>query len=107
MEKQIISTNDELFRPFLGLYATFCELDLFEMQRIQECIESNRKHWDMDSKTIFAQLEGRSLFAYFDGNLMLLNTILEYLEEQEFEDVEDLDEKEIENPVLRRIIHLI
>ena len=84
----------------MGLYQTFSKLDLFEMKRIKDAISEKKFVKSIDFRSIFAAYERRSIFSLFDGNIMLLQTILQVIGDKDFKDDEDRDETVIDNPVL-------
>ena len=86
--------------PIMGLYQTFSKLDLFEMKRIEKAISEKKLVKSIDYRSILAAYERRSIFSLFDGNIMLLQTILQVIGDKDFKDDEDRDETVIDNPVL-------
>ena len=68
----------------MGLYQTFSKLDLFEMKRIEKAISEKKLVKSIDYRSILAAYERRSIFSLFDGNIILLQTILQALEDKDF-----------------------
>ena len=97
----------ESHSPFLGCFRSYCELDLIEMRRIQEYIKNRNVIKQIDVDSIYSNLQGQSLFSFFEGKPILYERILKVLQEKGYENKEDYDEDEVEPPNLRRIVQIL
>ena len=57
----------------------------------------------MSIYTIFASFDGQSIFSVAEGDLILYQKILEFFKEQDFTNVDDIDESEVQHPELSRL----
>lgn len=57
----------------------------------------------MSIHTIFACMDGQSIFSLAEGNLILFQKILEFLKEQDYSTVVDIDDSDVQHPDLTRL----
>ena len=67
-EQKFLSDCGEKGKMFRGiLWRTYTELDLFEMERINECIRKKEQIEDIDKEFMLGIYEGHTIFSiYFD-----------------------------------------
>ena len=61
-EARVLSLYEE-FRPFLGLYRTFSELDIIEIKRLKHLIDSKQKIDCVCLSTLCTVIRGHSIFS--------------------------------------------
>ena len=65
----------ECYRPVLGIYFKFCEMDLMEARHLKELADRGVKPKRIDIKTLWAQYEDQILLGVLEGNLRLMPAI--------------------------------
>ena len=98
-EEQLL--YEENHSQYLGGYKLYCELDIIEIERIHQKLQSNQIIKRVDFNAIFCCLHGQSIFSIFEGNLRLFQIICNQLKETNFSDREDYDEEMMSDPKLR------
>lgn len=73
-------SREESPSPVLGLYITYCALDLIELRRLEQRKENNVVIRQIDLLSIFSSFMGKSIFTFFEGNARLYKLILRMLE---------------------------
>ena len=85
------------------MYRTYSELDVSNLMSAMEITKRGLKPKNMSIYTIFASFDGQSIFSVAEGDLILFSKILEFIKEQDYTNVDDIDESEVQHPELSRL----
>ena len=104
MRTEDVYTDGTIKKSICGtLYRTYSELDLLELQETQDTIEKEKKMRYIDHETIVAIYQGHTIFSIFQNRVRVVEQILSQLEDQEFEEEDDIYGLDVENSYLKRL----
>ena len=67
-ESKVLSLYEEC-RPFLGLYKTFSEIDIIEIKRLKQLIDTKQNIVNLGLSTLCTVIQGHSIFSLLSENL--------------------------------------
>ena len=100
---QLTQENDLRFRPLLGIYKGFCEVDIMEVDYLLSAAQRGVKPKKIDHKTLWACIGSHSLLSLIGDNLRILTAIKESIQSLELTNLEDKDGNECYHPDQRRL----
>ena len=86
--KNLMMSRQRIFSPTEGLrttyngvlYRTFTELDLFEMERINDCIRRKAEIGQIDKEFMLAIYEGHTMFSIYFDQIRVYDAAVESVE---------------------------
>ena len=77
------------------------------MLRIERAIREKLNTLPITFNTLIAKIDGHSLFSLFTDNMNVLRQAKDKIDDDEFEEAQDTDERAIDHPLRRKVAQIL